>query len=86
MTKPSIFYIIDDDRDDQDYLITALKEIDPDSECFTAFNGQEGLRKLEMGFIPIPSVIFVDLNMPRVNGKQFLLAMKKILSSGIHLS
>jgi CheY-like chemotaxis protein len=30
-----------------------------------------------MGVIPIPSVIFVDLNMPRVNGKQFLLAMKK---------
>lgn len=77
MTKPSIFYIIDDDRDDQDYLIAALQEIDPDSNCFTAFNGQEGLRKLEMGVIPIPSVIFVDLNMPRVNGKQFLLAMKK---------
>jgi hypothetical protein len=34
MTKPSVFYIIDDDRDDQNYLITALKEIDSTSECF----------------------------------------------------
>ena len=77
MTKPSIFYIIDDDRDDQDYLIAALKEIDPDCECFSAINGQEGLRKLEMGLIPIPSIIFLDLNMPRVSGRQFLMAMKK---------
>jgi CheY-like chemotaxis protein len=77
MAKASIFYIIDDDRDDQDYLIAALKEIDPNTEYFTAFNGQEGFRKLELGLIPIPSVIFLDLNMPRVNGRQFLMAMKK---------
>jgi CheY-like chemotaxis protein len=77
MTKASIFYIIDDDRDDQDYLIAALKEIDPNTEYFTAFNGQEGFRKLELGLIPIPSVIFLDMNMPRVNGRQFLMAMKK---------
>jgi hypothetical protein len=41
MMKPSIFYIIDDDRDDQDYLIAALKEINPLSECFTALKGQK---------------------------------------------
>ena len=75
--KSFIFYIIDDDRDDQDYLITVLKEIDPHSQCYTALNGQEGLRKLEKHLIPIPSIIFLDLNMPRINGRQFLLALKK---------
>jgi hypothetical protein len=29
MTKPSIFYIIDDDRDDQDYLIAPHKKLIP---------------------------------------------------------
>ena len=77
MTKPSIFYIIDDDRDDQDYLIAALKEIDPDCECFSAINGQEGLRKLEMGLIPIPSIIFLDLNMPGKSGKECLKEIRK---------
>lgn len=69
MTKPSIFYIIDDD---QDYLIAALKEINPLNECFTALNGQEGLKNLEMHLIPIPSVIFLDMNMSGVNGRRFL--------------
>lgn len=75
--KSTIFYIIDDDLDDQDYLIKLLKDIDPHSECFTALNGQEGLKNLKMHLIPIPSIIFLDLNMPRVNGRQFLIAMKK---------
>jgi CheY-like chemotaxis protein len=46
-----------------------------------SFKGAEGLKNLEMRLIPIPSVIFLDINMPGINGRQFLMAMKKIPSS-----
>jgi CheY-like chemotaxis protein len=70
MAKPIIVYIMDDDPDDQEFLIQALKDLDPSIECFTAKNGQEGLHKLETAAIPLPFLIFLDLNMPRINGRQ----------------
>lgn len=76
MTKPTIVYIIDDDSDDQDFLIGALKDLDSSIACFTAKNGEEGLQKLETAAIPFPSLIFLDLKMPRVNGRQVLFELK----------
>lgn len=69
-------YIVDDDEDDQQFLMEALKEINPSIKCFTAINGQEGLRKLETNAIPVPAIIFLDLNMPRFNGRQVLVKLK----------
>ncbi|MGZ5491569.1 MAG: response regulator [Nitrososphaeraceae archaeon] len=76
MMKNVVLYIIDDDPDDQDLLIDILKEIDPSLECYTAKNGQEGLQKLETHVVPLPSIIFLDLHMPRINGKQVLFELK----------
>jgi CheY-like chemotaxis protein len=76
MPKQMIVYIIDDDRDDQVFLIQALIELDASIECFTAKNGQEGLHKLETAAIPLPSFIFLDLNIPRINGRQVLFELK----------
>ena len=78
MLNPSTIYIIDDDIDDQNFLIEAIKEIDPLVKCYTATNGQEGLNKLVTNAIPIPSIIFLDLNMPRIDGRKFLIEIKKI--------
>ncbi|HVG13532.1 MAG TPA: response regulator [Chitinophagaceae bacterium] len=77
MNTSLIIYIIDDDTDDQDFLIEAIKEIDASIECYSAMNGQEGLNKLETGAIPFPSLIFLDLNMPRIGGYKFLTAIKE---------
>ena len=77
MNISNVVYIIDDDPDDQDFLIDAIKEIDPSINCYTALNGQEGLRKLETDAIPFPSAIFLDLNMPRINGRKFLTLIKE---------
>ena len=76
MTTPNVIFVVDDDLDDQELLIEALREIDSTIECFTAINGQEGLKKLESKSIPLPSLIFLDLNMPRVNGRKFLHEIK----------
>lgn len=72
------YYIVDDDAEDRDLLMEALLSIDKGGQCFTAINGEEGLQKLAEDVIPVPDFIFLDLNMPRLNGKQFLTEIKKI--------
>ncbi len=72
------YYIVDDDAEDRDLLKEALFSIDKGSQCFIAKNGEEGLQKLTEDEIPLPDFIFLDLNMPRLNGKQFLIEIKKI--------
>jgi CheY-like chemotaxis protein len=72
------YYIVDDDIDDQQYLIEALTENDRLAQCYTANNGQEAITYLESIPTPFPDVIFLDLNMPRMGGKQCLTALKLI--------
>ncbi len=55
-----------------------MRSIDKGGQCFTAKNGEEGLKKLSEDIIPLPDFIFLDLNMPRLNGKQFLIEIKQI--------
>jgi CheY-like chemotaxis protein len=63
--------IIDDDIDDQEILITAIQELDAALICCTALNGKDALEKL-MSKEVMPRLIFLDLNMPAMNGFQFL--------------
>ena len=79
METPKLYYVIDDDTDDQKYLIEALKENDQFVQCVTATNGQEALAKLKTAF-PLPDVIFLDLNMPGINGKKCLVEIKQVPS------
>ena len=76
MPATKTIFIIDDDSDDQYFLIEAIKEIDLSIECYTAMNGQEGWQRLETESIPQPSLIFLDLNMPRIDGRRFLTTIK----------
>ena len=69
--------IVDDDEDDRDLLSSAIHEIDREIKCAMARNGQEALEGLRMLQFPKPQLIFIDLNMPRFNGEQFLKEIKK---------
>ena len=66
----------DDDPDDQELFLEALKEIDEDFVCITAFDGQDVLDKLANPLF-IPDMIFLDLNMPKMSGKECLREIKK---------
>jgi CheY-like chemotaxis protein len=69
--------IIDDDEDDRDLLSDAIHELDPHIQCTMAGNGQEALDGLRLVRFPKPQMIFLDLNMPRLDGVQFIQELKK---------
>jgi CheY-like chemotaxis protein len=69
--------VVDDDEDDRDLFCTALREIDPSVTCIHAKDGQEALLGLRLNQFPTPNLIFIDLNMPRINGFQCLKELKK---------
>jgi CheY-like chemotaxis protein len=76
LIKTNTYFIVDDDIDDQQFLIEALIENNPLCRCFTASNGQDAILRLTDAIVPKPDVIFLDLNMPGLNGKQCLLILK----------
>lgn len=76
MKSYKTIFLIDDDRDDQEIFALALEEVAPFYNCVTANDGIDALEKLRGGHIE-PDCIFLDLNMPRMNGKQCLNEIKK---------
>ena len=69
--------LIDDDRDDQEIFTLALEKVDFEFQCIIANNGYEGLKYLNNKNNPLPQYIFLDLNMPLMNGKECLIEIKK---------
>lgn len=69
--------LIDDDYDDQDFFEEALKEIPQQFTFHTADNGRKAFQILEQ-LIPHPEIIFLDWNMPIMNGQEFLTELKKL--------
>ena len=68
--------LVDDDVDDQLFFVDAIKELEPAIDCDVANNGLEALDHLEK-IPPPPNLIFLDLNMPLMNGFECLAELKK---------
>jgi CheY-like chemotaxis protein len=66
----------DDDKDDRDLLAEALEQIDPSISCITAHDGKEALNILQENKT-LPDYIFLDVNMPVMDGKKCLTELKK---------
>ncbi len=67
--------IVDDDPDDIQLFCEAVTEISKTFHCFSAGNGEEALQLLNVTIVK-PDFIFLDLNMPRMSGKQCLIQLK----------
>lgn len=71
-------FLIDDDADDQEIFGQALESIGKTIRCIFANDGVHALEKLNADETFIPDFIFIDMNMPRMNGIQCLEAIRKI--------
>ncbi len=77
MDMQKMVMIVDDDSDDIEFFCEALIEIDASVQYMTAISGDDALNKLRSEDKVLPHFIFLDLNMPRMNGKQLLKELKK---------
>lgn len=69
--------LIDDDEDDQELFMEAAREISNDIHITVVPDAAIALERLKKKTV-MADVIFSDLNMPRMNGQQFLLEIKRI--------
>lgn len=58
---------VDDDGDDREMFCSAVETADPDISCKLFESGQDLIDFLENTLI-FPDFLFVDINMPRMNG------------------
>lgn len=73
--NPILVMIVDDDSDDSALLKEIVTEIHPETQCMIASDGLEALSILN--FSPrLPDFIFLDINMPHMNGKEYLKRIK----------
>jgi CheY-like chemotaxis protein len=75
MNRMKILYA-DDDRDDCELVVEALEAIDPKIECRMATDGSHALSLLNKEE-KLPDFIFLDVNMPVMDGKHCLMELKK---------
>ena len=68
---------IDDDPEDYDIFCDALKAARPKVKCLHVPDGKAALEHLNDGK-PLPDYIFLDVNMPIMDGKECLRQIKKI--------
>jgi DNA-binding response OmpR family regulator len=69
--------IIDDDDDDSEFLRDAISQVNPDTSCAITSNAIDAIHGLKSNSLQRPDLIFLDLNMPRMSGKDCLKELKK---------
>ena len=67
--------LVDDDNEDQEIFIQQLARYYPGIEVISAYNGKDALRMLSKSK---PNYIFLDINMPGMNGMDVLKKIKEI--------
>ncbi|HTE30716.1 MAG TPA: response regulator [Chryseolinea sp.] len=77
MIQYQTILLVDDDGEDQEIFLDAIQEIDPLIQCSFANDGEEAIQLLGGDALVKPDLLFIDMNMPKLNGKQVLLELKK---------
>lgn len=75
-SKTIVCMLIDDDNDDHDFFQEALKELEFKVKLIQATNGVEALQILNEPDARLPDCIFLDMNMPGMDGQECLQKIK----------
>jgi CheY-like chemotaxis protein len=67
--------LIDDDPEELDIFTEALHGIRPDINCLYSHGAEAAINLLRHNH---PDMIFIDINMPKINGFECLLKIKQI--------
>jgi CheY-like chemotaxis protein len=70
-----IILYAEDDPEDVDIFREAIKTIDESIACIIAKDGAEAIDALENSII-LPDIVFLDVNMPMVGGRDCLIHIK----------
>ena len=73
---PFKFLLADDDKDDRFFFKDALEKVSPSTELITVEDGEELMTYLFDNYNQLPDVLFLDINMPRKNGKECLIEIR----------
>ena len=76
MQGPRSILLVEDDRVDCMTIKRALEDVKINNRLDTVSNGEEALAYLLSAENDLPSLIILDLNMPRMNGIDFLKTVK----------
>ena len=71
-TKLNCIMLIDDDADDNFFHQLVIDEMNITEHVEVALNGLEALDYLKSEKQPRPDLVFLDINMPKMNGWEFL--------------
>lgn len=72
MEKQVNILLVEDDEVDVMNVRRAFKKNNISNPLFVAHNGLEALEMLRSGQVPFPHIIILDINMPKMNGIEFL--------------
>ena len=77
--SPRIILGVDDDVEDRELVGSTITEIDPSVIVVHAENGTEAIEYLSKAKVEddLPCLVILDINMPKMDGKQTLAQIKK---------
>jgi CheY-like chemotaxis protein len=78
MAFPKRVFLIDDDEDDRLIFSLALDGLNYKGEILYYQDGNTALAKFSQDNTPLPDIIFLDWNMPKLDGRQCLIAIKNL--------
>lgn len=83
MLDPQKILLVEDQEADQFIANRNLRRRWPDVEIVCALDGKQAIDFLESNMDSLPDLILLDINMPRMNGHEFMSAWSKRHSRNI---